>query len=283
MPVSRLCGEFTGQQEDREVTALLLIGGLALLVVGGDLLVRGAVAIATRLGISPLVIGLTLIGFGTSTPELVTSVQASLAGAPGIALGNIVGSNIANLLLIVGISALVTPIAVQSKALKRDGAAMVAVTLAFVLLAPIVPFGRWLGTGFVAVLAAYIVHAFRQESASSADHGAVFDKAEAAQELDPALRPAPTAAAGGWIAPVLVTLGGLALVIIGGRLLVDGAVALARAFAISETVIGLTVVAIGTSTPELATSVVAALRRHADVAFGNVVGSNIYNILGIAA
>jgi cation:H+ antiporter len=260
---------FSGQRAkaDRVVTALLLIGGLALLIVGGDLLVRGAVSIATRLGISPLVIGLTLVGFGTSTPELVTSIQASLAGAPGIALGNIVGSNIANLLLILGLSALLTPIIVQSSALKRDGGVMVLVTLAFVLLAPAVPFGRWLGAGFVAALAAYLAYTFRQESAAGAEHGAVFDKAEAAQELDPAFRPA-AAPAGRWIGPVLMALGGLGLVVIGGKLLVDGAVALARAFAISETVIGLTIVAIGTSAPELATSVAAALRRHADVAFG---------------
>lgn len=260
------------------VSVLLLVGGLVLLILGGDLLVRGAVAIAARFGISPLVIGLTLVGFGTSTPELVTSVQASLAGAPGIALGNIVGSNIANILLILGLSALLTPIAVRSAALRRDGAAMVAVTVAFALLAPAVPFGRLLGTVFVAALAAYILHAFRQESA--ADRGAAYSRAEAAQDVDPAFR--PDAAASRWVVPLLLALGGLALVVFGGRLLVDGAVALARTFGISETVIGLTIVAMGTSAPELATSVVAAFRRHSDVAFGNVVGSNIYNILGIA-
>lgn len=264
------------------MTILLLIGGLALLIVGGDLLVRGAVRIATRLGISPLVIGLTLVGFGTSAPELVTSVQASLAGAPGIALGNVVGSNIANILLILGISALITPIAIQSMALKRDGLTMAAVAIAFALLTAFAPFGRILGTAFVAALATYLVVAFRQESAASADHGAAYDKAEAAQEVDPALRPGRDGTSGGILLPLAIALGGLVLVVGGGKLLVDGAVGLARSFGISETVIGLTIVAIGTSAPELVTSVMAALRRQSDIAFGNVVGSNIYNILGIA-
>jgi cation:H+ antiporter len=263
---------------------VLLIGGLVLLIVGGDFLVRGAVRIATRFGISPLVIGLTLVGFGTSTPELVTSVQASLSGAPGIALGNVVGSNIANVLLVLGISALLAPIAVASVALKRDGATMVLVALAFALLAAVLPFGRVLGVVFVTGLAVYLYFAFRLESTASTDHGAAFDKAEAAQEVDAALRPVPDAAAGRreWLFPLGVALGGLISVVVGGKLLVDGAVGLARSIGISETVIGLTIVAVGTSAPELVTSVMAAARRQTDVAFGNIVGSNIYNILGIA-
>jgi cation:H+ antiporter len=263
------------------MTVLLLLGGLVLLIIGGDVFVRGAVRMAERLGVSPLVIGLTLVGFGTSAPELVTSIQASLAGAPGIALGNVVGSNIANILLILGISALMAPIAVHSAALKRDGGIMLAVAVGFAVLAPFVPFGRPLGAAYLALLCAYIYFAFRQESVTSPDHGAAFDKAEAAEELDPALRPGPPRA-GGWLRPVLMAVGGLVLVVLGGKFLVDGAVALARGYGISETVIGLTIVAIGTSMPELVTSVVAAFRRHTDVAFGNVVGSNIYNILGIA-
>lgn len=261
---------------------LFLVGGLALLIVGGDLLVRGAVSIATRLGVSPLLIGLTLVGFGTSTPELVTSIQASLAGAPGIAIGNVVGSNIANILLILGISAVLTPIVIQSAALRRDGLTMLAVAVAFAVLAALLPFGRLLGAVFVAALALYIYTAFRQESAGGGDHGAVYDKAEAAQEVDPAFRPDKSAGAGGWLVPVALGVGGLVLVVLGGKFLVDGAVALARAFSIPETVIGLTIVAVGTSAPELVTSVMAALRRQSDVAFGNIVGSNIYNILGIA-
>jgi cation:H+ antiporter len=264
------------------MTVLLLLGGLALLIAGGDLLVRGAVAVASRFGVSPLVIGLTLVGFGTSTPELVTSIQASLAGAPGIALGNIVGSNIVNILFILGLSAVLAPIAVQSGALKRDGITLVGVTLAFVVLAAFVPFGRLFGALCVAGLVAYLVVAFRQESGAGAadEHGAAYDKAEAAQGVDPALRPGADVRPG-WIRPMLTAVLGLVLVVVGGKLLVDGAVGLARSYGISETVIGLTIVAVGTSAPELVTSVMAAIRRQADVAFGNVIGSNIYNILGI--
>jgi cation:H+ antiporter len=262
------------------MTALLLLGGLALLIAGGDLLVRGAVAVASRFGVSPLVIGLTLVGFGTSTPELVTSIQASLAGAPGIALGNIVGSNIVNVLFILGLSALLAPIVVQSSALKRDGVTLVGVTLAFVVLSALVPFGRLFGVVCIVGLAAYLVVAFRQESQTGAEHGAAYDKAEAAQGIDPGLRPGADTRPG-WIRPMLTAVLGLVLVVVGGKLLVDGAVALARSYGISETLIGLTIVAVGTSAPELVTSVMAAIRRQADVAFGNVIGSNIYNILGI--
>jgi cation:H+ antiporter len=260
------------------MTFLLILGGLALLIVGGDVMVRGAVKVATRLGVSPLVIGLTLVGFGTSTPELVTSVQASFAGSPGIALGNIVGSNIANILLILGVAALVTPIVVSASALKRDGAIMVAVAVLFAALSSVLDLSRPLGVIFVALLVAYVVYSFRQEQTSPADHGAAFDKGEAAQDVDAGLRPDATTS----LVPALaMAIGGLVLVVIGGKFLVDGAVALARGYGISETVIGLTIVAVGTSMPELVTSVVAAMRRHSDVAFGNVVGSNIYNILGI--
>ncbi|PSK86769.1 cation:H+ antiporter [Limimaricola soesokkakensis] len=253
---------------------LSLVAGLVLLVLGGEFLVRGTVRVAERLGVSPLVIGLTLVGFGTSTPELVTSVQAALKGAPGIAYGNVVGSNIANILLIMGGAALITPIAVASAALKRDGAVMVVVALGFAALGLLMPLGVAVGAAFVTALAFYIYMAFRQES-----RGAVREKADAAQSADPALAPDGTTSL-----PVslLTALGGLALVVYGGYLLVEGATTLARSFGISETVIGLTVVAIGTSLPELVTSVMAAIRKQADMAFGNIIGSNIYNILGIA-
>jgi cation:H+ antiporter len=264
----------------RPVTSLLLVlAGLALLVSGGDLLVRGAVRIATRLGVSPLVIGLTLVGFGTSTPELVTSIQAALAGSPGIAYGNVVGSNIANILLILGVAALVSPILVTSAALRRDGAIMLATAAGFALLGALLPLDRLTGAAFLLLLAGYIYLAFRQESRGAvAGHGAVHDKSIAAQVTDPALAPPAAAPLG---RSVLLAAGGLALVLIGGNLLVEGAVGLARSLGISETVIGLTIVAVGTSMPELVTSVMAAFRRESEVAFGNVVGSNIYNILGI--
>jgi cation:H+ antiporter len=261
------------------MTALLIIGGLALLIVGGDIMVRGAVGVATRLGVSPLVIGLTLVGFGTSTPELVTSVQASLAGSPGIALGNIVGSNIANVLLIMGLAALVAPIAVSSPSLKRDGGIMIAAAVLFAALSAVADLSRLTGVVFVFLLIAYVVYSFRQEQAAPTDHGAAYGKGEAALEVDEGFRPS-RASSMAW--SFALAIGGLALVVVGGKFLVDGAVALARGYGISETVIGLTIVAVGTSTPELVTSIVAAARRHSEVAFGNVVGSNIYNILGIA-
>ncbi|GGK49851.1 calcium/sodium antiporter [Salinarimonas ramus] len=264
-------------------TLLLVATGLVLLVLGGDLLVRGSVKAATRLGVSPLVIGLTLVGFGTSTPELVTSVQASLAGAPGIAIGNIVGSNIANILLILGISALIAPIAIDSRALRRDGVVALAAAIAFAALAFVWPLDRVVGAVFVVGLAVYIFTAFRQERAvvAAPEHGALYDKAVATQGADEALVPDPAEKGGSLVWPILLALAGLVLVVGGGKLLVDGATELARGLGISEAVIGLTVVAVGTSLPELVTSVVAALRRQADVAFGNIVGSNIYNILGI--
>jgi len=260
---------------------LPLIGGLVLLIMGGELLVRGAVQVATRLGVSPLVIGLTLVGFGTSTPELVTSVQAALAEAPGIAYGNIVGSNIANVLLIVGVAALISPMVIASRALKRDGVVMLAVAVAFWALAAAIPMGRAVGAVFVVALAVYIYLAFRQESASApAEHGAAYDKSVALQGADAALAP-DAAPRGSLLVSILIAVVGLALVVLGGRFLVEGAVSLARGFGISETVIGLTIVAVGTSMPELVTSVVAGIRKQGDVAFGNIVGSNIYNILGI--
>ena len=261
---------------------LLLLGGLVLLIAGGDLLVRGSVQIASRLGVSPLVIGLTLVGFGTSAPELVTSVQAALIGAPGIAFGNIVGSNIANVLLIGGAAAILHPITVTSAALRRDGNVMVAVAVVFAGLAAVMPMERWLGAIFILALAAYVYLAFRQERRTRAvvDHGAAYDKGAALQAVDPGTVPAIDAK-GSILLPILTALVGLAMVALGGKLLVDGAVTVARTFGISETVIGLTIVAVGTSLPELVTSVLAAIRRQGDVAFGNIVGSNIYNILGI--
>jgi len=267
-------------------TALPLIAGLALLMLGGELFVRGAVQIAERMGVSPLLIGLTLVGFGTSTPELVTSVKASLAGSPGIAVGNIVGSNIANILVILGLAALITPIAVGRGALQRDGTIGTAVALAFAGVGIFGMLDRAVGTLFLLGLVAYVAYAWREERRGEPDHTAAFAKTQAFEEVHPRGLHATNASApgAGWKGVALsvgFAFGGLALVVLGGGLLVDGAVALARGLGVSETVIGLTIVAIGTSMPELVTSVIAALRRHADVALGNVLGSNIYNILGI--
>lgn len=267
----------------------LLLGGLALLVVGGELLVRGAVAVAERLGMSPLLIGLTLVGFGTSTPELVTSVQAALAGSPGIAVGNIVGSNIANILLILGLSALITPVAVQSNALRRDGVFVVVTALLLALVSYAFTLDRIAGVLFLGLLATYLVYAYRQERTHVADvdgHTSAYEKAEAYDELHTGpirhqREVKSWAERMGPLLPLAIALAGLAIVVVGGKLLVDGAIGIARSYGMSEAVIGLTIVAVGTSMPEFVTSVVAALRRHGDVALGNIMGSNIYNVLGI--
>lgn len=266
---------------------LVLVMGLMLLAGGGELLVRGAVAVAERFGMSPLLIGLTLVGFGTSAPELVTSVQASLAGSPGIAIGNIVGSNIANILLILGLSAVITPVAATSRALKRDGTLVLVTALLLVGVGQLGTLDRIVGAAFVVVLAAYLVFAYRQETAGAPEgHTVAYEKSEAYEELhegpiESGPRVMATAKRLGPVVPLLMALAGLLIVVAGGKLLVDGATSIARAYGVSETVIGLTIVAIGTSMPEFVTSLIAALRKHSDIAFGNIMGSNIYNILGI--
>lgn len=245
---------------------LSLTAGLALLVAGGDILVRGAVAVARRLGLPPLFIGLTLVGLGTSMPELVTSLEAAMIGAPGIAVGNIVGSNTANILLILGVAAVIRPVATSPSAFGRDGGMMLLAALAAVAIAVFGHVDRLAGLALVAALAAYLVFTYRRESRGP--------EAEAMRRS--ADRPATGLARG-----LLMSAAGLALTIGGAALLVDGAVALARIAGISESVVGVTVVAFGTSLPELVATVAAAVRRQADVAFGNVIGSNIYNVFGI--
>lgn len=266
------------------LTAAMILGGLILLVIGGEMLVRGSVRVAERMGVSPLLIGLTLVGFGTSTPELVTSVQAAMIGSPGIAVGNIVGSNIANILLILGMSAIIFPLAVQSNALRRDGAAVIATALLLYAAGLTVGLNRPVGVALVVLLIGYLAYAYRQERVTvGPNHTAAFERAEAMEGADPALRPRAAKGDGfmSWAVPIATALVGLAIIIFGGRFLVSGAVDLARMIGMSETVIGLTIVAVGTSMPELVTSIMAALRKQADVAVGNILGSNIYNILGI--
>ena len=260
-------------------TLLFVAGGLVALFVGGEILVRGAVGVAEKAGVSPLIIGLVIVGFGTSMPELVTSVEAALAGSPDIAWANIVGSNIANTLLILGTAALVAPILIREGSASRDAGVAAVASLAFAGIA-VVGFGAaWLGAAMLAGLAAYLAWCYREERAAAPAmlHNAPYDRSAALEMSDAGLHPARN----GWGKPVGLLLGGLALLIVGGQFLVTGAIDLARIAGLSETLIGLTVVAIGTSLPELVTSVVAARKGEPEVAFGNVVGSNIYNILGI--
>lgn len=247
----------------------LILAGLAGLVFGGNLLVSGAVDLAKRIGLSPLVIGLTLVGFGTSTPELVTSLQAAYAGAPGIAIGNVVGSNIANILLILGFAALLRPVMIDKKAFRRDGAVLALSTLMCFCAVKYGSLSLPIGAIFIASLVAYVSLTIMQERKSTAS---------------PAHVPSETPAdlpEGFVIKDVLRVIAGLALTIAGAKFLVSGAIAIALSLNVSEAIIGLTIVAVGTSLPELVTTIAAARQGQSDIAFGNIVGSNIFNILFI--
>ena len=247
---------------------IYILLGLIGLYFGGEGLVRGAVGFAERSGISKLIIGLTIVGMGTSAPELLVSLQAALAGKSDIALGNVVGSNIANILLILGISALVFPIQHWDKAIRRD--AFIALAAALLLLG-LARFGivSRLG-GFVLALSllAYLGFVYLQESRKERFVKPV-DGPIKARDVQPV-----------WLLVTFIIVG-LVFLVFGADFLVAGASNIARSFGISEAIIGLTVVAVGTSLPELATSVMAAFKRHSDVALGNVIGSNIFNVLGI--
>ncbi|MHB1103375.1 MAG: calcium/sodium antiporter [Devosia sp.] len=261
-------------------TALSILGGIILLAFGGEFLVRGSVAAARRFGVSPLLISLIFVGFGTSAPELVTTVRASLAGTPDIAIGNIVGSNIANLLLALGTAALIAPIVVRSNALKRDGGLLLACVLGFAALSAVTPLSRPIGALLLAGLAAYVTIAYLGERLHRrAGRSAASSMGEAVGERLPPLplegKRVPMLAAAAMVALGLVGVLG------GAGLLVEGALGMAHALSIPETVIGLSLVAVGTSLPELFTSAFAAWRKQPEVAFGNAIGSCIYNILGI--
>lgn len=253
------------------MTYLQLIIGLGLLLGSGEFLVRGSVGFARAVGLSPLFIGLTLVGFGTSAPELVASLIAAFRDAPGIAVGNVVGSNIANVMLILGIAALIAPMPVSRQAFHRDAvalAAISAVALAVVLLGNLT---RPAGAAMVLLLLVYIYVSYATERAGL--------DGEAQRHADEAAMHTP--ARDGAVRFLLIALAALVGVVIGARLLVDSAIVLAHQYGVPETVIGLTVVAVGTSLPELAVSAIAAFRGQGAVAVGNVVGSNIYNVLGI--
>lgn len=252
---------------------LITLAGIALLLAGGEGLIRGAVGLARRLGISPFIVGLTIVGFGTSAPELVVSIDAALSGAPGIAVGNVIGSNIANMMLIVGVAALVSPLVVHPAAIRRDSMVMIGATLLFATIAYMGPMTLIHGIAFIACLFLYVGYSLWSD-ARSAGPAAVLH-GEEAQEVSVGL---PDRA---WIMVVAMIIG-LAALIGGSRVAVIGATSLARSAGISEEVIGLTLVAVGTSLPELATAFMAARRGHSDVCIGNVIGSNIFNLLGIA-
>ena len=239
--------------------------GLGILILAGDALVKGAVNLALRLGIPALVVSLTVVAFGTSAPELLVSVQAILDGAPGLALGNVVGSNTANVLLVLGVPALIATLHTSGHDTRRDYLYMLAGTALFIALCFTGRLVWWHGLVLLALLAAILVATFL--ASRTAEGGG-----DAVEEADDSLP--------GWKLGLFLVLG-LAGLPLGAKLLVDGATEVARVFGLSEAAIGLTLVAIGTSLPELATTVMAAIRRHADVALGNVIGSNTFNLLAI--
>ena len=245
--------------------------GVVLLTVGGEALIRGSLAAARRFDVSPLLSGLVIVGFGTSAPELVVSVDAALNQQPDIAIGNVVGSNIGNILLILGVCALITPLAVRPLALRRDAVTVVASSILFLVLAGGSALGPADAVILLMALVAYLVWAYWSERYHVTPAAELY-KAEAEE-----LSALPKSAV--WTVTYVIT--GLLLLIAGSRVLLIGAVGIAEHFGVSDTVIGLTLVAMGTSLPELSISVIAALRRHADVAIGNVLGSNIFNLLGI--
>lgn len=245
-----------------------ILAGIALLYGGGQFLVNGASALARAWGLGPMVIGLTVVAFGTSAPELAASLAATLDGAPEIAAGNVVGSNIANVGLILGITALVRPLRSEARFLRREMPIMVGAVLLLALLFADGRLGRLDGAVFLAALAVYLIVLFRGEEVP-ATHDAF------ARGLPVARQPARVGRSGAR------TLAGLALLVAGAQALVAGATSLARTAGVPELLIGLSVVAVGTSLPELAASVAAASKRAPEIALGNVVGSNVFNVLGI--
>ena len=250
---------------------LLLLLGIALLTVGGEALIRGSLAAAKRLGVSPLLSGLVIVGFGTSAPELVVSVNAAVEGRPDIAVGNVVGSNIGNILLILGICALISPLAVKPLALRRDAVTVVAASVLFLVLVGGSALARADAAIFLVALGAYLVWAYWVERFHAAPSG----------ELHQAEADELSAIPKSVLWTVTAVASGLLFLIAGSQVLLVGAIGIAAYLGVPEAVIGLTLVAVGTSLPELSISVIAAVRRHADVAVGNILGSNIFNLLGI--
>ena len=242
------------------MNAVMMVAGLAMLLVGGEGLVRGAVAFATRMRMPMAVVGAVVLGFGTSMPEMLTSISAALSGAPGIAIGNVLGSNIANIVLILGVAAVIAAIPADTAETEDRVWLMVATVMGIGVILIGAEIGRVEGAILLGALAIYLWRALNR---------------------DAEMEPVPEIPEMGVAMIALYLLAGLGILIGGAWLLVEGATGLARAFGVSETLIGLTIVAVGTSLPELATSVIAARRGEAGLALGNILGSNVFNILAI--
>jgi len=251
------------------LTLLFLLLGLVLLYFGAEGLVRGSSSLALRLGVGPLLVGLTVVAFGTSAPEMMVSVKAAYMGQGDISVGNVVGSNICNIGLILGFSALIVPISVASQIVRVDTPIMIAITALAIALLYDGSLSRTEGVVFFLLLVVYIVFSIRLAKKQAAD--------PLAQEFSDEVKISKSGVA----IDVLMVIGGLVMLVFGAQFLVDAAIVIAKVFGLSEAVIGLTIVAIGTSLPEFATSLLAAVKKEADIAVGNIVGSNIFNILGI--
>lgn len=256
------------------MTFVLFIVGLVLLVVGAEALVNGSARLAAAVGVSPLVIGLTIVAFGTSSPELAVGIQASLRDQADVIVGNIIGSNIFNILFILGLSALIAPLLVSQRLTRVDVPLMVGISFLMLFMALDGTFGRLDGLILFGGVIIYTVWSFRQSRKGNENEAL---EAEYAHDLGlDGVQSRPH-----WIRYLLLMIVGLAALILGSRWLVDGAVVFARFLGVDELIIGLTIVAIGTSLPEVATSVIATLREERDIAVGNAVGSNIFNILSV--
>ena len=247
-------------------------GGVLLLLAGAEALVRGASALALRVGISPLVVGLTVVAIGTSSPELVVSVQAALAGEGDVAIGNVVGSNIANLGLIVGMAAILSPMVVDRKLVRHDVPVMLGSMAALVVFLLDGTLSRVEGALLLCAAVVYTVDGIRTSRR---------DERARRAALPPEVRDALAEAQSGFKRHLLLVVGGVALLVFGADLLLEGAVVAAGLLGVSEAIVGLTLVALGTSLPELATTVVAARRGEAEIALGNAVGSNIFNVFSV--
>lgn len=249
----------------------LFVVGLIFLVIGAEALVRGASRLAATLGVSPLVIGLTVVAFGTSSPELAVSVKAALSNQASIALGNVVGSNIFNVLFILGLSALIVPLVVAQQLIRFDVPLMIILSVVVLIFALDQNISRTDGIVLVLGLFAYVWFLIYQSRKESSEVREEYDNEFGAEKIS----------GSSWAKNIGLVVGGLALLVLGSRWLVDSAVAFAQFLGVSELVVGLTIVAAGTSLPEVVTSVIAAIRGERDIAVGNVVGSNIFNIMGV--
>ncbi len=249
---------------------LMFVLGLVTLVIGADVLVRGASRLAVSFGVSPLVVGLTVVAFGTSAPEMAVSVGSAIAGNPDLAIGNVVGSNICNVLLILGISALITPLLVDEQIIRQEIPIMIGVSALLVVMALDGHLGLVESIALFALVIAYTVFLVMQSRRASKNVQDEFETEIPTSTWDRH-----------WAVQIALIVAGLVMLVVGADWLVEAAVAFAHAFGVSDLVVGLTVVAVGTSMPEIATSIVAAMRGQRDIAVGNVVGSNIFNILAV--